>query len=60
MFRLIQLIFIFSLLGMGYSWYKWKITGESRWRRHFRSLLTSTVAFILLVIVVLVLTRLMR
>lgn len=57
MFGLIRLIFILLILGIGYSWFKWKMTGEPRWRRHVYVLGRGMIFFALGIIVILVLTR---
>lgn len=59
MFGLIRWIFILLILGMGYSWLKWKMTGEPRWRRHCYVLGRGMVFFALSIIVILVLTRIL-
>ena len=60
MFGLIRLIFMLSIFGMGYSWFKWKTTGIARWRRHFQTLLNSTVVLAVVIAIVLIFTRLFR
>lgn len=59
MFGLIRLIFILLILGVGYSWFKWKTTGESRWQRHFYVLGRGTILLAIGIVGVLVLTRIL-